>query len=218
MAMPDRLIQTLDAPLRTLAAPARAQRDWKRLQSVSADDSSLEVPLTETERQHAAGLRRVNHVGEVCAQALYTTQAFGTRDAALAAHFREASAEETDHLTWTEQRLRELGSRTSLLNPLWYAGAFAISTVTARLGDRWSLGFVVETERQVEAHLDQLPAQDHALARHRAANEDGRSGSCGCRTGPWRCRVALPGSGLDAGGSEGDDDAGVPGVSGGDAP
>jgi ubiquinone biosynthesis monooxygenase Coq7 len=102
----------------------------------------------------------------VCAQALYTAQALSTRDAALAAHFQAASAEETDHLAWTEQRLRELDSRTSLLNPLWYAGAFAIGTVAARLGDKWSLGFVVETERQVEAHLDShldaLPAGDHA--------------------------------------------------------
>jgi 3-demethoxyubiquinol 3-hydroxylase len=157
----DRIITTLDAALRTVFAPARAQRRWQALQSVAEASTP---PLTDTERRHAAGLMRVNHVGEVCAQALYTAQALSTRDPELAAHFQAASDEETDHLAWTEQRLRELGSRTSLLNPLWYAGAFAIGTVAARLGDKWSLGFVVETERQVEAHLashlNALPASD----------------------------------------------------------
>lgn len=110
---------------------------------------------------------RVNHVGEVCAQALYTGQALATRDSALRAHLQAASKEETDHLAWTEQRLTELGSRPSLLNPLWYAGAFGIGFLAGKLGgDRVSLGFVVETENQVEAHLqshlDRLPANDHA--------------------------------------------------------
>lgn len=110
---------------------------------------------------------RVNHVGEVCAQALYTAQALATRDASLRAQLLAASAEETDHLAWTEERLRELGGRTSLLNPLWYAGAFAIGFVAGKWGgDKVSLGFVVETERQVEAHLqghmDRLPANDLA--------------------------------------------------------
>jgi ubiquinone biosynthesis monooxygenase Coq7 len=109
---------------------------------------------------------RVNHVGEVCAQALYTAQAFATKNEALRAHFISASAEETNHLAWTEQRLKELGDRTSLLNPLWYAGAFGIGLLAGRLGDRVSLGFVVETENQVEAHLEshlnRLPAGDHA--------------------------------------------------------
>jgi ubiquinone biosynthesis monooxygenase Coq7 len=171
--LPDSLIEALDAGLRTVFAPARAQRHWRSLQqtnpSAALNTDNTTAPaaaLSEAERRHAAGLMRVNHVGEVCAQALYTAQALSTRDAALAAHFQAASAEETDHLAWTEQRLRELDSRTSLLNPLWYAGAFAIGTVAARLGDKWSLGFVVETERQVEAHLDShldaLPAGDHA--------------------------------------------------------
>ena len=109
---------------------------------------------------------RVNHVGEVCAQALYTAQAFATKNEALRAHFIKASAEETNHLAWTEQRLNELGQHKSLLNPLWYAGAFGLGLLAGRLGDRVSLGFVVETENQVEAHLDshlmRLPANDHA--------------------------------------------------------
>ena len=109
--------------------------------------------------------------GEVCAQALYTAQAAVTRDPTLRAHFDEAAREETDHLAWTQQRLDELGARPSLLNPLWYAGAFGLGLVAGRLGDPLSLGFVVETERQVEAHLDghldRLPAGDTRLARRR---------------------------------------------------
>ena len=110
---------------------------------------------------------RVNHVGEVCAQALYTSQALFTRDPVLREHFDAAAREETDHLAWTEQRLSELGGRTSLLNPLWYAGAFAIGALAGRVGgDPISLGFVVETERQVEqhldSHLDRLPTDDLA--------------------------------------------------------
>ena len=123
--------------------------------------------LTEAERREAGALMRVNHVGEVCAQALYTAQALATNNAALREHFIQASAEETDHLAWTEQRLQELGDRRSWLTPLWYAGAFGIGLAAGKLaGDRVSLGFVVETERQVEAHLDshlnRLPACDLA--------------------------------------------------------
>lgn len=121
---------------------------------------------------------RVNHAGEVCAQALYTAQALATRDAALRAHFTRACEEETDHLAWTESRLKDLNSRPSLLNPVWYAGAFVIGLVAGRLGDPLSLGFVVETERQVEAHLhghlDRLPAQDEAsraIVRQMAEDE-----------------------------------------------
>ncbi len=109
---------------------------------------------------------RVNHVGEVCAQALYTAQALVTGDSTLRRNFEQAAAEETDHLAWTAERLAELNARPSLLNPLWYAGAFGLGLLAGRLGDRVSLGFVVETERQVEAHLqshlDRLPAGDHA--------------------------------------------------------
>jgi len=113
---------------------------------------------------------RVNHVGEVCAQALYSAQALGARvfsnNELLALHFEEAGREEGDHLAWTHQRLDELGTRPSLLNPFWYAGAFGLGLLASRLGERVSLGFVVETERQVEAHLaghmERLPANDHA--------------------------------------------------------
>ena len=134
---------------------------------------------------------RVNHVGEVCAQALYSAQALATRDPALRRQFEAAAREETDHLAWTQQRLQELGSRPSLLNPVWYAGAFAIGLMAGRAGDAVSLGFVVETERQVEQHLDshleRLPANDRASqalvrqmrddeARHgRVAQEAGAS-------------------------------------------
>lgn len=109
---------------------------------------------------------RVNHVGEICAQALYTSQAMATRDPALRRHFERAAREETDHLAWTQARLEQLDARPSLLNPLWYAGAFTLGLVAGRLGDPVSLGFVVETERQVashlESHLDRLPQGDHA--------------------------------------------------------
>lgn len=109
---------------------------------------------------------RVNHVGEVCAQALYTAQASVTKDKVLREHFLHAAHEESDHLAWTHERLKSLGARPSLLNPVWYAGAFGLGLLAGRLGDRWSLGFVAETERQVEAHLDghldRLPAADSA--------------------------------------------------------
>lgn len=120
--------------------------------------------LADTERRHSAGLMRVNHVGEVCAQALYDAQGRFAKTEELRQQFARAGREEEDHLAWTAQRLRELGSRTSLLNPLWYAGAYAIGAVAAGIGDAQSLGFVVETERQVEAHLEShlqaLPVQD----------------------------------------------------------
>jgi 3-demethoxyubiquinol 3-hydroxylase len=155
----DRILGAADSALRTLFAPARAIRACP---TVPADETRLGVQ----ERRHAAALMRVNHVGEVCAQALYTAQALATPDPQLREHFRNAADEETDHLAWTSDRLAQLGDRPSLLNPLWYAGAFAIGLVAGRLGDRASLGFVVETERQVESHLqshlDRLPPADHA--------------------------------------------------------
>ena len=123
-----------------------------------------DVVLDDAERRHAAGLMRINHVGEVCAQALYVGQAAVARDEATRAHLLEAAQEETDHLAWCAQRLDELDSRPSLLNPLWYAGSYAIGALAGLRGDGWNLGFVVETERQVEAHLDEhlqtLPAAD----------------------------------------------------------
>ncbi|MDB5749779.1 MAG: demethoxyubiquinone hydroxylase family protein [Ramlibacter sp.] len=155
----DRLIGAFDGALRTLFATPRASRPCP---VVPADDTHLGAD----ERKHAAALMRVNHVGEVCAQALYTAQALATRDGALRTRMEAAAREETDHLAWTKSRLDELGARPSLLNPLWYAGAFGLGLVAGRFGDPVSLGFVVETERQVEAHLqshlERLPAGDHA--------------------------------------------------------
>lgn len=155
----DRLLSAADSALRTLFAKPHAARACP---VVPADDTRLAGP----DAKAAAALMRVNHVGEICAQALYTAQALATRDNALRQHFERAAEEETDHLAWTAERLAELGDRPSLLNPLWYAGAFAIGLLAGRLGDRVSLGFVVETERQVEAHLEshmqRLPTADHA--------------------------------------------------------
>ncbi|MCX7249760.1 MAG: 2-polyprenyl-3-methyl-6-methoxy-1,4-benzoquinone monooxygenase [Burkholderiales bacterium] len=155
----DLLLSTADAALRTLFATPRASQACPTL-------STQDTVLTDAEKAHSGALMRVNHVGEVCAQALYTAQAFATSNAGLRAHFLRASAEETDHLAWTEQRLQELGQRKSLLNPIWYGAAFGLGLIAGRLGDRLSLGFVVETENQVEAHLEShlssLPAHDHA--------------------------------------------------------
>ena len=123
-----------------------------------------DVEMAERQRRHAAGLMRVNHTGEVCAQALYVGQAAVARDEDTRAHLLAAAQEETDHLAWCHERLRELDSRPSLLNPLWYAGSYAIGVAAGLRGDGWNLGFVVETERQVEAHLDEhlrrLPPED----------------------------------------------------------
>jgi ubiquinone biosynthesis monooxygenase Coq7 len=155
----DRVLIAVDDALRTVWGTHVAGRPCPR--------PALEgEPLSDVDRRESAALMRVNHVGEVCAQALYASQALGTSDPVLRAHFKAAADEETDHLAWTEQRLRELGGRTSLLNPLWYGGAFAIGLLAARAGDKVSLGFVVETERQVEQHLHshmtRLPPGDTA--------------------------------------------------------
>ncbi|WP_198086365.1 2-polyprenyl-3-methyl-6-methoxy-1,4-benzoquinone monooxygenase [Variovorax sp. E3] len=155
----DPVLTAADAALRTLFARPHATRSLPAPARAPGE-------LSEAERREAGALMRVNHVGEVCAQALYTAQAAVARDPALRAHFIEASHEETDHLAWTRQRLDDLGARPSLLNPVWYAGAFGLGLVAGRLGDPWSLGFVAETERQVEAHLDshldRLPLADSA--------------------------------------------------------
>ena len=154
----DQLIAAADRALRTLAATPAASRP-----SPAAGASEAQ-PLTADEVREAVALMRVNHVGEVCAQALYDAQALAARSPDLRAVFEQAAREETDHLAWTEQRIRNLGGRTSLLNPLWYGGAFAIGLAAARIGDRASLGFMAETERQVEqhlqGHLDRLPESD----------------------------------------------------------
>jgi ubiquinone biosynthesis monooxygenase Coq7 len=159
MTVSDRLLIAADSTLRTLFAPPAAARPTPA--------APAGAPLSESDQHLSGALMRVNHVGEICAQALYTAQAMTTRDPQLRRHLDAAAREETDHLAWTRQRLDELGDRPSLLNPLWYAGAFGIGLLAGRLGgDRLSLGFVVETERQVEAHLanhmHRLPAGDAA--------------------------------------------------------
>ena len=155
--MLDHLILNFDRALRTLTGSTQAARP-------SPGASLPDADLTAEERRHAAALMRVNHTGEVCAQALYAAQALVARDAGVRAHFAAASRDEEDHLAWTRARLAELSDRPSLLNPLWYAGSFAIGTLAGLAGDRRNLGFVVETEAQVEqhltTHLDRLPAQD----------------------------------------------------------
>jgi 3-demethoxyubiquinol 3-hydroxylase len=160
--MKDTLYPLLDSALRTLFAAPRATRPYPLPTTLDMHPA----PLATADRAHAGALMRVNHVGEVCAQALYTAGAFATNNAATKAHFIAAAKEETDHLAWTKTRLDELGARPSLLNPLWYAGAFGLGFIAGKLGDAASYGFVAETEAQVEAHLhshlDLLPAADHA--------------------------------------------------------
>lgn len=170
MSVSDALINAADAALRTLFVKPHASQPCPTVPEHHDDGA-----LTPEERHLSGALMRVNHVGEVCAQALYTAQALAARwpgpsnrpaDEALAARLEAAGREETDHLAWTQARLDELGARPSLLNPLWYAGAFGLGLVAGAIGRGASLGFVVETERQVEAHLashlDRLPARDHA--------------------------------------------------------
>ena len=156
----DRLLISLDNALRTISGAVHAARPCPR------PAQEAEQPLNEEEKRLSGALMRVNHVGEVCAQALYQAQALTARDPGLRERMAQAAREETDHLAWTQQRLDALGSRPSWLNPLWYAGAFGIGLLAGRAGDAVSLGFVVETERQVEqhlaGHLDRLPAADTA--------------------------------------------------------
>ena len=164
----DALFIAADSALRTVFAQHHARRPLPKPAPSLAGPTSAEAPaLSEAEKRASAALMRVNHVGEVCAQALYTAQALATQNPELRQHFLAASAEETDHLAWTEERLRNLGDRTSWLNPLWYAGAFGIGFLAGKLGgDKVSLGFVVETEKQVEEHLQghmaRLPQADTA--------------------------------------------------------
>lgn len=157
----DQLLATADRALRTIASTPVGTRPYP-----APAHPAEEAELTPGQRAEAAALMRVNHVGEVCAQALYEAQALGTPDPSLREAFAEAAREETDHLAWTGRRIAELGGRTSLLNPLWYCGAFAIGLLAARMGDRVSLGFMAETEKQVEqhlqGHLERLPPADEA--------------------------------------------------------
>jgi 3-demethoxyubiquinol 3-hydroxylase len=157
----DELIIGFDRALRTLTGKVTPQRRYP------AEDRP-ENPLSPAERRHAAGLMRVNHTGEVCAQALYSAQALVARDPEIRRSFASAAREEEDHLAWTQQRLIELGARTSFANPFWYAGSFAIGLAASIGGDGTNLGFVVETERQVEEHLTEHMAElPHSDARSR---------------------------------------------------
>ena len=155
--MIDALIPEFDKALRAVFAAAPTRRPMP-----GAD--LPEGELSEAEKRHVAALMRVNHCGEICAQALYQGQALSSRDPAVKRELEMAAWEETEHLNWTERRIAELGGRKSLLNPLWYAGSLAIGAFAGKCGDAWSLGFLAETERQVEGHLEShmtsLPAQD----------------------------------------------------------
>ncbi len=165
----DRLLAGADDALRTIAAPAGPPARDNPSRLIKESD------LTAEQRSHAAGLMRVNHSGEVAAQALYRGHATVARDTDIEKKMRAAAAEEFDHLAWCEQRLAELGEQPSRLSPVWYAGAYAIGALSGVLGDKWSLGFIAETERQVvrhlESHLEGLPAED---ARSRAIVEQMR--------------------------------------------
>jgi ubiquinone biosynthesis monooxygenase Coq7 len=184
----DRLLSGLERAMEAVAGAPEASRR-------SPGDAVPDAPLDDAERRHAAGLMRINHVGEVCAQALYVGQAALARSAETREHLMHAAQEETDHLAWCAERLKQLDSRPSLLNPLWYAGSYAIGVAAAAVGDPISLGFVVETERQVEAHLaehlERLPVQDdrsRAILRQMQADEIRHAEAAQARGGvdlPW---------------------------------
>lgn len=153
----DRLITTLDTALRTVFAEATASR-------AHPDVAIRDDAINDHQKQKVIGLMRVNHVGEVCAQALYSGQALTSRNPQVVAALKQAATEETDHLAWCESRIKALGGRKSLLNPLWYMGSFTIGAVAGAIGDKWNLGFLAETEQQVSVHLSkhltQLPSED----------------------------------------------------------
>lgn len=192
--MLDSLITGFDRALRTLSGVATSAR-------ARPGEDLPDVQLAPEARRHAAGLMRVNHTGEICAQALYAGQALVSRDAKLRAKFAQAAREEEDHLAWTASRLTELSDRPSLLNPLWYAGSFAIGVAAGLAGDRTNASFVVETERQVEEHLtghvERLPDED---AKSRAIveqmrDDEARHGAMALAAGgsplPYPVRVAM---------------------------
>ena len=153
----DNVINTFDAALRTVFTEAKPSR-------ARPDINITEDTITEEQKPKVAALMRINHVGEVCAQALYSGQALTSRNPAIVEALKDAAAEETDHLAWCESRIHELGGRKSLLNPIWYAGSFTLGAIAGAVGDKWNLGFLAETEQQVSthlsAHLEQLPAED----------------------------------------------------------
>ena len=158
MTLIDRFIVEFDTALRSVVGGANAQRP------TPGSESGANAALDSAQRKHAAGLMRINHVGEVCAQALYQSQKLVARNTDIKAMLNHSGQEEMDHLAWCETRLKELGSHTSYLNPFWYAGSFAIGLAAGLAGDKWSLGFVAETEKQVEnhleSHLEKLPQED----------------------------------------------------------
>ena len=190
----DDWISAADNMLRTVSGGSQARR-------ASPARGLADAPLNAETRQVSGALMRVNHVGEVCAQALYEAQALGTRNAGQRDHLRQAAQDEVDHLAWTARRLDELGAHRSWLNPLWYAGAFALGSLAARAGDRWSLGFVIETERQVEAHLaehlSRLPEEDTASRAIVAQMKDDEirhaeaAQAAGGHELPWPVRQAM---------------------------
>ena len=195
----DRFIGEVDKTLRTLSGNVSASRPMPTPASGAkmADDAVL----SEGERRHAAALMRVNHVGEVCAQALYQAQGAATSSERLRQHFGAAAQDENDHLAWTRERIEQLDGRPSLLNPLWFAGAFALGALAGRAGDKVSLGFVVETERQVEQHLNghllRLPKADLASRAvvEQMSLDEARHGAEAMAEGaqvlPWPVRAAM---------------------------
>ncbi|MBI5006255.1 MAG: 2-polyprenyl-3-methyl-6-methoxy-1,4-benzoquinone monooxygenase [Nitrosomonadales bacterium] len=171
----DTLIIEFDKGLRTLFARAPTARPYP-------DADIADVAMSEAEKKHAAALMRINHTGEICAQALYQGQALTAKDPVVEARLNHAAWEETEHLAWTSHRVHELGGRLSLLNPLWYTGSLALGALAGALGDKWNLGFLAETERQVgshlQHHLDTLPPQDaksRAIAQQMYVDEVGHS-------------------------------------------
>jgi len=171
----DRFIIGFDSALRTLFVTAHALRP-------TPGEDTPEAEMSAAEKRHAAALMRVNHCGEICAQALYQGQALTAKNPAVQKTLMQAAQEETDHLAWTAQRVSELGGRTSLLNPVWYAGSMVMGAVAGALGDKWNLGFLAETEKQVEAHLHGhlqcLPAADaksHAVVAQMKTDEAGHA-------------------------------------------
>jgi ubiquinone biosynthesis monooxygenase Coq7 len=189
-SLADRVLGEIDRAIKVLASPVHTTR---AAPTAPGDESALK----ESERLESIRLMRVNHAGEVAAQALYRGQALGARDSTVSDAMRQAAAEEMDHLAWCEQRLQELHGRTSLLNPLWYAGSFLIGAVAGAFGDRTSLGFITETERQVESHLNdhmrRLPQADRRSRRilEQMADDEVRHGAMALALGGKELPTAL---------------------------
>ena len=190
----DKMIVNFDRVLRTLCAPAVSARPCP-------DAGQPEVPLAQRDKRAAAALMRVNHAGEVCAQALYHGQAATARNREVRRALEQAASQETDHLAWTAQRIQELGGRVSVLNPLLYAGSFAMGAACGLLGDKWNLGFLAETEKQVEGHLhghlERLPAADEksrAIVAQMTLDEASHARTALVHGGvalPWPARQAM---------------------------